>query len=141
VCGTADSWKQSCVYFPIGCHTTQLDISLFKNLINLTSLRFLLNHEQVPEIWMKPENEGYSQCIERPRNHRSNSLVPILNPVVVTHNATAFQFSIPSTLRSNCISQLWLLAAGTNNATVGYIMVHANGGLNQMRMGVSTHTY
>jgi hypothetical protein len=127
--------------FIFRCHTAQLEFSFFKNLIRLTSLKFLLNHGQVPEIWMKPENEGYSQCIERPRNHRSNSLVPILNLVVVTHNATAFQFSIPSTFRFNCISQLWLLAAGTNNETAGYIMVDANGGLNQMRMGVSTHLY
>ncbi|CAM0883593.1 unnamed protein product [Alopecurus aequalis] len=47
-------------------------------------------------IWTMPDSEGYSKCIERPKNHYR-----------------------------------------TNNATAGYIMVDANGGLNQMRMGIS----
>ncbi|KAM0892780.1 hypothetical protein ACQ4PT_025543 [Festuca glaucescens] len=47
-------------------------------------------------IWMMPDSEGHSKCIERPKNHYR-----------------------------------------TNNATAGYIMVDANGGLNQMRMGIS----
>ncbi|XP_051226663.1 O-fucosyltransferase 19 isoform X1 [Lolium perenne] len=47
-------------------------------------------------IWMMPDSEGHSKCIERAKNHYR-----------------------------------------TNNATAGYIMVDANGGLNQMRMGIS----
>ncbi|CAO2195272.1 unnamed protein product [Urochloa humidicola] len=48
------------------------------------------------QIWMKLDGEGYTKCIERPKNRYR-----------------------------------------TNSATAGYIIVNANGGLNQMRMGIS----
>ncbi|XP_072996727.1 O-fucosyltransferase 19-like [Typha latifolia] len=62
---------------------------------NLTS-PVRLHEPPIPEIWMKPNADDYSQCVEQPK-HRYR----------------------------------------TNNATAGYLVVHANGGLNQMRMGIS----
>lgn len=75
---------------------------------------------------MKPESEDYRQCIERPRNHRSNSFAHLV----------FFQLQV----QLHYLNQ-GMLTAGTNNATVGYLIVDANGGLNQMRMGVRLRFY
>ena len=93
----------------------------------MTVLKFPFKHGQVPEIWMKPESEGYRQCIERPKNHRSKFLSPMFH-------LAFFQLQI----QLHYLNQ-GMLAAGANNATVGYLIVDANGGLNQMRMGVSIY--
>ncbi|CAL4946564.1 unnamed protein product [Urochloa decumbens] len=65
--------------------------------INLTAVaRRPPNDPPMTQIWMKLDSEGYTKCIERPKN----------------------RYRI-------------------NSATAGYIIVNANGGLNQMRMGIS----
>jgi hypothetical protein len=76
---------------------------------------------------MKPDSEGYSQCIERPKNHRSN-LPPLIVLFASFHVQIKLHFLNQDTL-----------ASGKNNASVGYLVVDANGGLNQMRMGVRIH--
>jgi hypothetical protein len=93
-------------------------------VVTLTLLKLPLNLGQVPEIWTKPDSGGYSQCIERPKNQRSK---------FPSQPFTQF-FSQASAPAHNLV--LLMLIAGTNDATVGYLIVDANGGLNQMRMGV-----
>uniref|UniRef100_A0A452Z8D5 Uncharacterized protein n=1 Tax=Aegilops tauschii subsp. strangulata TaxID=200361 RepID=A0A452Z8D5_AEGTS len=91
-------------------------------VLTLTILKFPLKPGQIPEIWMKPDSGGYSQCIVRPKNQRSKFLVLPFTP-----------FFSQLQLRLRLI---FSRVAGTDNATVGYLIVDANGGLNQMRMGV-----
>ncbi|PAN27565.1 hypothetical protein PAHAL_5G088700 [Panicum hallii] len=63
---------------------------------NLTAVARRPPDPPMSQIWMKLDSEGYTKCIERPKNRYR-----------------------------------------TNSATAGYIIVSANGGLNQMRMGIS----
>ncbi|WOL16529.1 hypothetical protein Cni_G25316 [Canna indica] len=86
-------------------HGTRKDVVLQIGRVRDESLSWTLENSTspkrrqdltIPEIWMKPDNNGYEQCVEPPK--------------------------------SKC---------KTCNATVGYLIVHANGGLNQMRMGIS----
>ncbi|XP_062207454.1 O-fucosyltransferase 19-like isoform X2 [Phragmites australis] len=63
---------------------------------NLTVVARRPTDPPITQIWMNPDSEGYTKCIERPKKHYR-----------------------------------------TNSATAGYIIVDANGGLNQMRMGIS----
>lgn len=96
-------------------------------MLTLTILKFPLKSGQIPEIWMKPHSGGYSQCIARPKNQRSKFLVlPFIHSIFVP---------APALVPAN-ILVLRARVAGTDNATVGYLIVDANGGLNQMRMGV-----
>ncbi|KAF0918467.1 hypothetical protein E2562_024247 [Oryza meyeriana var. granulata] len=63
---------------------------------NTTAVTRLSPDMPMPQIWMTPDSEGYSKCIERPKKHDR-----------------------------------------MKSATAGYIIVNANGGLNQMRLGIS----
>ncbi|OQU87868.1 hypothetical protein SORBI_3003G358100 [Sorghum bicolor] len=63
---------------------------------NLTAVARRPPDPPMTQIWIKPDSEGYTKCIERPKNRYR-----------------------------------------TNSTTTGYIIAEANGGLNQMRLGIS----
>ncbi|KAL6520932.1 O-fucosyltransferase 19 [Orobanche gracilis] len=71
----------------------------------------------VPEIWMKPNSDKFHQCIARPRNQK-NVVAPDVGPVGASTRLMGTQQS------------------GIAKRTNGYILIHANGGLNQMRTGI-----
>lgn len=83
------------------------------------------SHLQIPEIWMKPNSDDFNKCIARPRNRISKFTVPLLNLssslALIDFYLTFANIDFP---------------AGTGSKTNGYLLVHANGGLNQMRTGV-----
>lgn len=96
---------------------------------------FLLSHFsfnslplQVPEIWMKPNSDNYYQCIVGSKNRTSMlKAIPFFFWKEFEYFCQKFK-----------IKCLFELVLGTGSATNGYLIVHANGGLNQMRTGVNS---
>lgn len=40
-------------------------------------LKFCFGIQQMTQIWIKPDSEGYTKCIERPKNRYSELIFPI----------------------------------------------------------------
>ena len=80
---------------------------------------------QIPEIWQKPESSNYRQCASRPKSHSSKLLI-----FAFSYSPNSFSFFFFFLLKI-------LAGSGARRKTNGYLLVHANGGLNQMRTGVS----
>ncbi|KAL6508026.1 hypothetical protein OROGR_024221 [Orobanche gracilis] len=108
----------------------------------------------VPEIWMKPNSDKFHQCISRPlrglaRNcaHRMimscsdpsgrtqrncEKGLPMVGPDVVTPDVGPLNPDVNTWYTPDGNATIRRIAKRTN----GYILIHANGGLNQMRTGI-----
>lgn len=78
-------------------------------------------------IWSKPDSGNYTQCIDQSKKHKSMS------------SKAPFSFCFDWCLTCSSFSHsLPLLTFGTelDEKTNGYLLMNANGGLNQMRFGV-----
>ncbi|KAF6135282.1 hypothetical protein GIB67_021644 [Kingdonia uniflora] len=77
----------------------------------------------IPEIWLKPNSKNFYKCNSRPRNQMRRFLFFSIPFAMLSLNIYRIPSYSPISLR---------IASGTN----GYMLVHANGGLNQMRSGI-----
>jgi len=74
---------------------------------------------------MKPNSDKYYQCVSRPRNQMSK------------YNCTWFLSCFVMLVITFCLTCVYFFLSEPSK-TNGYLLVHANGGLNQMRTGVSS---
>lgn len=89
--------------------------------VSLGSLK-IFHHIQNSGIWAKPNSENYTQCIGHPNLRKSNCFY-------------LFIF-IPSPIFLPGPNVFFSVCAEPDMKTNGYILINANGGLNQMRFGV-----
>lgn len=84
---------------------------------------------QYSEVWSKPNSENFNQCIGLPRSHKSKE-------AVMLERSSTSGYVLFCFLHAFCNLQLSLSFAELDAKTNGYILINANGGLNQMRFGV-----
>lgn len=97
---------------------------------------------QYSGIWAKPNSENFSQCIDHTKKKSKLNFFLfiswpniLMNVCFVHFHFSVILFSHQWVIKScNCFAEM---DAKIN----GYILINANGGLNQMRFGVWLHLY